>query len=147
VIKLMVNLLLSPEKDLRKSHVVKTIYDPACGTGGMLSVAEKYIRDLNREASPHLFGQDLNDEAWAVCKSDMLIKGEDADNIRLGDTFTQDGFDRDPDGRRITFDLPRPRRQPRARRRPARHRECPAQGGYRGVLPARGAAARTRGLD
>jgi len=104
VIKLMVNLLLSPEKDLRKSHVVKTIYDPACGTGGMLSVAEKYIRDLNSEASPHLFGQDWNDEAWAVCKSDMLIKGEDADNIILGDTFTQDGFDRDASGKKITFD-------------------------------------------
>ena len=98
VIKLMVNLLLSPEKDLRKSHVVKTIYDPACGTGGMLSVAEKYIRDLNAEANPHLFGQDWNDEAWAVCKSDMLIKGEDADNIILGDTFTKDGFDRDAEG-------------------------------------------------
>jgi len=104
VIKLMVNLLLSPEKDLRKSHVVKTIYDPACGTGGMLSVAERYIRDLNAEASPHLFGQDLNDESWAVCKSDMLIKGEDANNIVLGDTFTKDGFDRDPDGRKLTFD-------------------------------------------
>jgi len=104
VIKLMVNLLLSPEKDLRKSHVVKTIYDPACGTGGMLSVAEKYIRDLNSEASPHLFGQDWNDEAWAVCKSDMLIKGEDADNIVLGDTFTQDGFDRDASGKKHTFD-------------------------------------------
>ncbi|WP_457572808.1 type I restriction-modification system subunit M [Desulfolithobacter sp.] len=104
VIKLMVNLLLSPEKDLRKSHVVKTIYDPACGTGGMLSVAEKYIRDLNSEASPHLFGQDWNDEAWAVCKSDMLIKGEDADNIVLGDTFTQDGFDRDASGKKFTFD-------------------------------------------
>ncbi len=89
VIRLMVNLLLSPEKDLRRSHVVKTIYDPACGTGGMLSVAEKYIRDLNADAKPHLFGQDWNDEAWAVCKSDMLIKGEDADNIILGDTFTQ----------------------------------------------------------
>ena len=104
VIKLMVNLLLSPEKDLRKSHVVKTIYDPACGTGGMLSVAEKYIRDLNAEANPHLFGQDWNDEAWAVCKSDMLIKGEDADNIILGDTFTKDGFDRDAEGKKITFD-------------------------------------------
>lgn len=104
VIKLMVNLLLSPEKDLNKSHVVKTIYDPACGTGGMLSVAEKYIRDMNSDAKPHLFGQDYNDEAWAVCKSDMLIKGEDADNIRLGDTFTNDGFNRDADGRAITFD-------------------------------------------
>lgn len=77
VIKLMVNLLLSPEKDLTKSHVVKTIYDPACGTGGMLSVAEEYIRNLNAEAKPILLGQDLNDEAWAVCKSDMLIKGHD----------------------------------------------------------------------
>jgi type I restriction enzyme M protein len=104
VIRLMVNLLLSPEKDLRRSHVVKTIYDPACGTGGMLSVSENYIHTLNSEANPLLFGQDWNDEAWAVCKSDMLIKGEDSDNIRLGDTFTQDSFDRDLEGRKITFD-------------------------------------------
>ena len=92
VIKLMVNLLLSPEKDLTHSHVVKTIYDPACGTGGMLSVSEHYIRELNNEAKPMLYGQDWNDDAWAVCKSDMLIKGEDADNIILGDTFSKDGF-------------------------------------------------------
>ena len=104
VIRLMVNLLLDPEKDLRKSHVVKTIYDPACGTGGMLSVAEKYIRDLNAEAKPHLYGQDWNDESWAVCKADMLIKGEDADNVILGDTFTRDGFDRDAAGKKRTFD-------------------------------------------
>ncbi len=104
VIKLMVNLLLSPEKDLARSHVVKTIYDPACGTGGMLSVAEKYIRDLNADAQPKLFGQDWNDEAWAVCKSDMLIKGEDADAIILGDTFTKDGFDRAAGGKKWTFD-------------------------------------------
>ncbi|MCU0288353.1 MAG: type I restriction-modification system subunit M [Acidobacteria bacterium] len=95
VITLMVNLLLSPERDLGKSHVVKTIYDPACGTGGMLSVAENYIRALNAEAQPHLFGQDFNDEAWAVCRSDMLIKNEDAENIKPGDTFTQDGFPTD----------------------------------------------------
>lgn len=104
VIKLMVNLLLGPEKDLARSHVVKTIYDPACGTGGMLSVAEKYIRDLNADAQPKLFGQDWNDEAWAVCKSDMLIKGEDADAIILGDTFTKDGYDRTADGKKWTFD-------------------------------------------
>jgi type I restriction enzyme M protein len=104
VIKLMVNLLLSPEKDLARSHVVKTIYDPACGTGGMLSVSEKYIHNLNTDAQPKLFGQDWNDDAWAVCKSDMLIKGEDADNIILGDTFTKDGFDRMPDGKKWTFD-------------------------------------------
>ena len=104
VIKLMVNLLLAPEQDLRKSHIVKTLYDPACGTGGMLSVAEQYIRDLNDEAKPFLFGQDWNDEAWAVCKSDMLVKGEDADNIRLGDTFTEDAFAYDEQDRKHTFD-------------------------------------------
>jgi type I restriction enzyme M protein len=104
VIKLMVNLLLAPEQDLARSHIVKTIYDPACGTGGMLSVAEEYIRKLNADAQPKLFGQDFNDEAWAVCKSDMLIKGEDADNVILGDTFTRDGFDRDSDSNKWTFD-------------------------------------------
>ena len=104
VIKLMVDLLLAPEDDLGNSHVVKTIYDPACGTGGMLSVAEEYIRQLNRDAQPKLFGQDWNDEAWAVCKSDMLIKGGDADNIILGDTFKHDGFDRNSDGVKWTFD-------------------------------------------
>ena len=104
VIKLMVNLLLSPEQDLRRSHVVKTIYDPACGTGGMLSVAEKYIRDLNSDAKPHLYGQDWNDEAWAVCRSDMLIKGEDADNIALGDTFTKDFHKYDEQGQKRSFD-------------------------------------------
>lgn len=104
VIKLMVNLLLSPEKDLAKSHVVKTIYDPACGTGGMLSVAEEYIKRLNADAKPNLYGQDWNDEAWAVCKSDMLIKGENSDNIVLDDTFTKDGFARDEDDKKIVFD-------------------------------------------
>ena len=92
VIKLMVNLLLSPERDLARHHVVKTIYDPACGTGGMLSVAEAYIRELNADARPLLFGQDWNDESWAVCRSDLLIKGHDAERIVLGDIFTQDGF-------------------------------------------------------
>ncbi len=92
VISLMVNLLLSDEPDLTKSHIVKTIYDPACGTGGMLSSAEQFILAHNSEARPHLFGQDWNDEAYAICKSDMLIKGEDADNVKLGDTFASDGF-------------------------------------------------------
>ncbi len=92
VIWLMVNLLLSDEPDLNTSHVVKTIYDPACGTGGMLSSAEQFIHDYNAEARPLLYGQDWNDEAYAICKSDMLIKGEDADSIKLGDTFSNDGF-------------------------------------------------------
>ena len=104
VIRLMVSLLLSPEPDLSKEYVVKTIYDPACGTGGMLSVTEDYLRDHNRQARPLLYGQDHNDEAWAVCKSDMLIKGHDADRIILGDTFTKDGYRHRPDGQAWTFD-------------------------------------------
>jgi len=98
VIKLMVNLLFSPSDDmaaLRKSHVVVKIYDPACGTGGMLSVSENHIKSLNRTAQPHLFGQDWNDESWAVCRSDMLIKGEEADNIKRDDSFEKDGFSRE----------------------------------------------------
>ena len=98
-------MLLSPEPDLGRGHVVKTIYDPACGTGGMLSVSEDYLREHNREARPHLYGQDWNDDAWAVCKSDMLIKGDNADNIILGDTFSRDGYARGSgDGRPSTFD-------------------------------------------
>ena len=95
VIKLMVNLLFSPPDDmaiLSKSHVVVKIYDPACGTGGMLSVSENHIKALNRTAQPHLFGQDWNDEAWAVCRADMLIKGEEADNIKRDCSFEKDGF-------------------------------------------------------
>ncbi|MDE2695526.1 MAG: class I SAM-dependent DNA methyltransferase [Chloroflexota bacterium] len=104
VIRLMVSLLLSPDPDLGKGHVVKTIYDPACGTGGMLSVSEDYLREHNSEANPILYGQDWNDDAWAVCRSDMLIKGENAENIYHGDTFREDGYERMPDGRRWTFD-------------------------------------------
>ena len=92
VIKLMVDLLLSPEDDLAQSFKVKMIYDPACGTGGMLSEAEQYIKQLNKDAQPHLFGQDWNDEAWAICRSDMLIKGHDEEKIKLGDSFTKDAF-------------------------------------------------------
>ncbi len=104
VIRLMVSLLLSPEPDLGASFKVKTIYDPACGTGGMLSVAEDYLLEHNSEAKPHLYGQDLNDDAWAVCTSDMLIKGENAENIIRGDTFTEDGYARDSGDRPSTFD-------------------------------------------
>ena len=104
VIRLMVNLLLSQEEDLRTSHVVKTIYDPACGTGGMLAVAEKHIRELNADARPMLYGQELNDDAWAVSKSDMLIKGADAAKIVLGDSFTNDGFQTDGSGESGRFD-------------------------------------------
>ena len=104
VIRLMVSLLLSPETDLGEGYKVKTIYDPACGTGGMLSVAEDYLRQHNATANPKLYGQDWNNEAWAVCTSDMLIKGENADNIILGDSFTQDGYERPSGDRPDEFD-------------------------------------------
>ncbi len=91
VIRLMVNLLLAPEKDLTRSSVVKTLYDPACGTGGMLSVAEEWLRGFNTEATFHVYGQELNDESFAICKADMLIKGQDANRIKKGNSFTEDG--------------------------------------------------------
>ncbi|MHC1780854.1 MAG: N-6 DNA methylase [Bacteroidales bacterium] len=90
VIKLMVDLLLSPEEDLAAGFKVKKIYDPACGTGGMLSEAETYLKQLNSDSQPHLYGQDWNDEAWAICRSDMLIKGHDEERIKLGDSFSKD---------------------------------------------------------
>ena len=104
VIRLMVSLLLSPEPDLGKGHVPRRSTTRPAGTGGMLSVAEDYLLEHNSEANPHLYGQDLNDDAWAVCTSDMLIKGENAENIIRGDTFTEDGYARDCGGRRWTFD-------------------------------------------
>ena len=104
VIRLMVSLLLSPEPDLGKGYTIKKIYDPAAGTGGMLSAADDYLREHNSESKPLLFGQDWNPESWAVCKSDMLIKGDDAERIILGDTFVEDGYKYRSDGSRWTFD-------------------------------------------
>nr|AFM92593.1 N-6 DNA methylase [Acaryochloris sp. HICR111A] len=93
VIRLMVNLLFQDDREvLTKQGIVKTIYDPACGTGGMLSVAEEYIKDLNPDAKPVVFGQELNPESYAICKSDMLIKGQDVSNIKFGNSFTTDGL-------------------------------------------------------
>lgn len=93
VIKLMVNLLFAYDKSaLTKEGIVKTLYDPACGTGGMLSVAEGYLKQLNPDAKLEVFGQEINPESYAICKSDMLIKGQNPANIKFGNTFTQDGL-------------------------------------------------------
>ena len=93
VIRLMVNLLFTPDSQvLRTAGAVRTLYDPACGTGGMLSVAEEFLRDLNPGAKLEVFGQDYNNEAFALCCSDMMIKGQHPDNIKFGDSFTQDGL-------------------------------------------------------
>jgi type I restriction enzyme M protein len=92
-IKLMVNLLFAEDDAvLHEPKVVRTMYDPACGTGGMLSVAEEHLSKLNPQARLQVFGQELNDESYAVCKADMLIKGQDADNIKCGNSFTDDGL-------------------------------------------------------
>jgi len=72
--------------------VAKTIYDPACGTGGMLSVAENYLHKLNSAAELLAFGQEINDQTFAICKADMLIKGNDATQIRSGNTLSDDQF-------------------------------------------------------
>lgn len=93
VIRLMVDLLFDPDDDiLRTPGIVKTLYDPACGTGGMLSVAEEYVRELNPDARLEVFGQDYNAQAYAICGSDMMIKGQDIEHIAFGDSFTDDRF-------------------------------------------------------
>ncbi|MGF3054184.1 type I restriction-modification system subunit M [Microbacterium sp. YY-03] len=94
VIALMVQLLFALDDDaLSKSGVVRSIYDPTAGTGGMLSVADEYLRKMNPGIQLTLYGQDYNDASYAICKADMVIKGQDVDNIALGDTLTEDAFD------------------------------------------------------
>jgi type I restriction enzyme M protein len=89
----MVNLIFDEDDEvLTDEGAVRTVYDPACGTGGMLSVAEDHIRRFNEHANLHVFGQELNPESYAVCNSDMLIKGQDPNNIAYGNSFTDDGF-------------------------------------------------------
>ena len=93
VIQLMVNILFYDDNDvLSGNNVAKTIYDPACGTGGMLSVAEEYLHSLNASTELVSFGQELNDQTFAICKSDMLIKGNNADFIKNGNTLSDDQF-------------------------------------------------------
>lgn len=93
VIRLMVNSLFLNDKEiLTRKGIVKTLYDPACGTGGMLSVAEEYLRELNPDAELRVFGQELNPESYAICNSDMLIKGQNTEHVKFGNSFTQDGL-------------------------------------------------------
>ena len=92
VIRLMVNLLFIEDDDaLSTPGIVRTMYDPACGTGGMLSIAEEYLHELHPQTRLKVFGQEINDESYAICKADMLIKGQDADQIKRGNSFSEDG--------------------------------------------------------
>jgi len=93
VIRLMVSLLFIEDDDVLTpgNAVVRTIYDPTAGTGGMLSVAGEYLAQHNPDARLTMFGQELNDESYAICKADMLIKGQDVGNIAVGNTLSEDG--------------------------------------------------------
>jgi type I restriction enzyme M protein len=104
VIELMVNVLFADDDRLHAQSKIFTVYDPACGTGGMLSVAEDHLRAINESARLHLFGQELQPESYAVCRTDMLLKGQDASRIVFGDSFTNDGHKR----RRFDYMLANP---------------------------------------
>ena len=93
VIRLMVDLLFIADTDaLSKPGTVRSLYDPTAGTGGMLSIAEEYLRALNPKAELVVYGQELNPESYAICKADMLIKGKDIRNIIFGNTLNDDGL-------------------------------------------------------
>jgi len=94
VIRLMVSLLLAEDREaLQQNHIVRTVYDPCCGSGGMLTIAKERILEINALADVYLYGQEVNPETWAVSKSDMLMtspQGRDAENIAFGSTLSQD---------------------------------------------------------
>jgi len=93
VIALMVDLLFAEDDALlRDEGVVKTLLDPACGTGGMLAVASEHLKAMNPKAHLEVFGQELNDESFAICRSDMMLKGQSSTNIVSGNSFSADGF-------------------------------------------------------
>ena len=91
VIKMMVNILFLNDREiLTTKGITKTIYDCCAGTGGMLSVAEEYLHELNPDARLEVFGQELNPESYAICKSDLMIKGQNASNIKKGNSISED---------------------------------------------------------
>ena len=93
VIRLMVNILFSEDDDaLRGSAPVRTMFDPACGTGGMLTISQEHLTQLNGDARLEVFGEEINPETWAIARSDLMIQGQDPTRIVLGNSFTADGF-------------------------------------------------------
>ena len=94
VVRLLVSLLFAEHReDLRGQGIIRSIFDPCCGTGGMLTIGKEYFREqINSDANIRLLGQELNAQTYAICKSDMLITGEDPDNIRLGSSLSEDRF-------------------------------------------------------
>lgn len=106
VIRLMVNLLFAEHKqELQGKGIIRTIFDPACGTGGMLTIAKEHIlQNINPEMEIVIYGQELNEQTYAIAKSDVLVSGEDAENICLGTSFSEDKFK----GNRFNFMLSNP---------------------------------------
>ncbi|MGG1140080.1 type I restriction-modification system subunit M [Bacillus mycoides] len=93
VVRLMVSLLFMQDDDILTKHgLTQTLYDCAAGTGGMGSVAQEYLTELNKTADLEFFAQEINGESYAICKADILIKGADAKNVRLGNTLSNDQF-------------------------------------------------------
>lgn len=94
VVRLLVDLVYAEDTEaLRDRGTVRSIYDPTVGTGGMLTVADEHLRGLNPDASTALFGQEINPRTYAICKADLLIKGQDPSNVRQGDTLVIDRFE------------------------------------------------------
>lgn len=100
IVKLLVSLVFSPDKDkLSQPNKIVSVYDPCCGTGGMLSIGKNWVHEnINQNVDINLFGQELNPQTYSICKSDFLITNEEPDNIKLGSTLTKDqhtsrGFD------------------------------------------------------
>ncbi len=91
VIRLIVDLLIAnDDAKLTGKGIIRQVYDPACGTGGMLALTEEALKDFNPSIRVELFGQELNPESFAICKSDMLVTGHDPEQIAFGNTLTQD---------------------------------------------------------
>lgn len=99
VVRLCAELVLAGDKTMNKPGAIRKVYDPACGTGGMLSVTEELVRERNHRARLYLYGQELNPETWATCRSEMLLKGQDPSNIHPRSTLSKDGLPNE------TFDL------------------------------------------
>jgi type I restriction enzyme M protein len=100
IVRLLVSLVFSPDKDkLTQPNRIVSVYDPCCGTGGMLSIGKNWVQEnINPNVEINLFGQELNPQTYSICKSDFLITDEEPDNIKLGSTLTKDqhtsrGFD------------------------------------------------------
>ena len=92
-IRLLVDLLFAEkDADLTEAGIVRTLYDPTAGTGGMLALAEEHLLAQNPDARLSLYGQEYNPQSYAICKSDLLAKGHDASNIAFGNTLTDDAF-------------------------------------------------------